>query len=70
MPKNEAFQTARDASGGDRPRRAGLVPQVVSLAIVAGLVVACANQGGDQAIPPIVLGMTSQMAALYEVDQT
>jgi hypothetical protein len=70
VPKNEAFPTARDASGGERPRRAGLVPQVVSLAIVAGLVVACANQGGDQAIPPIVLGMTSQMAALYEDDQT
>ena len=53
----------------------GPLPHVACRGIVVGalgmcLLGACANQGGDQAILPVVLGMTDRIAPLYEDEQT
>ena len=61
------------------PRRVGptalgsAIRRVASGALVAGVLVACAacaNQGGDQTILPVVLGMNDRMGALYEDEET
>lgn len=68
------------APGVTSPRRVGPFPHSVRRGMFAsaiagvsllGLVVvsACANQGGDQATLPVVLGISDKVAPLYEDDE-
>ena len=74
----DPYSFLRDARrvGVTSPRGVGHVPHArrlvafaAAFALAGAVLPACANQGGDQAILPVVLGMTDKMGALYEDDQ-
>ena len=71
-----SFHGRSTPPGVSSPRSVGptalnsAVRRVVSAALVAGVLVACANQGGDQTILPVVLGMNDRMGAFYEDEET